>query len=69
MILPPNCFKRKCKHLIGVKQIRGIEATERNICEAFKNRIPDEIAYGDNPHLKPLPDQGNDIIYEMIKET
>lgn len=35
-------------------------------CKAFKN-IPDEILLGDNMHLRPLKDQGNDIVYEPEK--
>ena len=37
-------------------------------CDAFRNRIPDIILCGDNMHTKPLPDQGNDIVFEPIKK-
>lgn len=40
---------------------------ENGNCAAFKNKIPDEIYMGDNKHTKPLPKQGNDIVYEKIK--
>jgi len=33
-------------------------------CIAFPKGIPDEILTGKNDHSKPLPNQGNDIIYE-----
>lgn len=33
-------------------------------CNAFPEGIPDEIAYGDNLHLVPLENQGNDIVFE-----
>jgi hypothetical protein len=33
-------------------------------CMAFPDRIPDEILKGDNDHSKPLPDQGDDIVFE-----
>ena len=33
------------------------------ICKAFPDGIPDKITYGDNLHLEPLKDQGNDIVY------
>lgn len=59
----PNCFIRRCKHFIGVKN-DGDETTERNYCEAFPDRIPNEIAHGSNKHLKPLKGQKNDIVYE-----
>jgi len=64
----PECYKRQCIHFIGVKTIE--EETEEhpeidvNYCEAFPAGIPDDIAYGDNLHLKPVDNQGNDIVYE-----
>jgi hypothetical protein len=50
-----------------------------NLCEGCKNyikekkckafdKIPDEIWIGPNDHSKPLPKQGNDIVYEKIKK-
>ena len=33
-------------------------------CTAFPDGIPDEITSGENDHTKPLPDQGNDIVFE-----
>ena len=64
MLMTPRCYDRKCKHLIGVKQDDGDEETERNVCEAFPDGIPDEIDYGNNKHLEPYAGQENDIIYE-----
>lgn len=55
MILEPICFK--CKHL-------NIETSK---CPAFKGDIPDEILNGDNDHSKPLPGQGNKIVFEPIE--
>ena len=58
MIVEPQCHKRGCKHFIGSKS-EGVEENERVICKAFPDKIPDEIAYGSNPHFKPFPnDQG-----------
>ncbi len=52
----PVCFK--CKHF----------DIETSLCPAFPGReIPDEIAFGDNDHKKPLPDQGNDIVFESLE--
>jgi hypothetical protein len=48
------CFK--CKHFDAL--LGG--------CEAFRDDIPDEILSGENDHSKPLPDQGNDIVFEPI---
>ena len=63
MLVEPNCFKRKCKHFLGVRSL-GTEETERNFCKAFSRIIPREIAYGNNKHLKPLKDQKNNIVFE-----
>lgn len=60
----PKCWTRRCKHFLGVKQDNEEEETERVVCEAFPDGIPEEIAYGDNLHLKPLEGQGNEIVYE-----
>jgi hypothetical protein len=51
----PSCFDRDCKHFIGVKQDEDGELSERVVCKAFPDGIPDEIAYGTNLHLKPFP--------------
>lgn len=67
MIEKPNCYKRKCKHFLGVKLNGKDEITERNYCLAFPNRIPDEVAYGNDLHLKSLPNQKNNITYEKEK--
>jgi len=64
MLETPRCFTRSCKHYTGVYQPDETEMTERNVCEAFPEQIPDEIAYGNNLHLKPLKDQSNTIVYE-----
>ena len=36
-------------------------------CDAFPDGIPDEITSGENEHSKPLPGQGNDIMFEAEK--
>lgn len=48
------CFK--CKHF---REFKGG-------CDAFPDGIPDEIVSGENQHLKPLPDQKNNIIFEPL---
>lgn len=67
MLATPKCWKRKCKHFLGVKNDDDTEETERNYCEAFPDGIPHKIAYGRNKHDKPLPKQTNEIIYEKRK--
>jgi hypothetical protein len=51
----PICYK--CKHF----------DIETSLCKAFDGDIPDEILEGDNDHSQPLPDQGNDIVFEPIE--
>jgi len=53
----PICFK--CKHF----------DINTSTCEAFKGDIPDEILEGDNDHSKPLPNQGNDIVFEPLEKV
>ena len=45
----------KCKHF---------RRTEGG-CDAFPAGIPDEITGGENKHTAPLPNQGNDIVFEQ----
>ena len=63
MLVIPKCFKRKCKHYIGVKN-DGDETTERVYCTAYPDQIPDDIAYGSNKHKKVRDDQDNEIVFE-----
>jgi hypothetical protein len=63
MLEEPKCFTRRCRHFIGVKQDGQEESTERVVCEAYPDGIPDEIAYGDNLHTSPIPGD-NGIQYE-----
>ena len=63
MITEPKCSKRFCRFFLGVKN-DGDESTERAYCAAYPDRIPDDIAYGEDEHLEIRNDQENDIIYE-----
>lgn len=45
--------------------IMCINYIEGNKCKAF-NEIPIEIIEGTIDHSEPLPNQGNDIIFEPI---
>lgn len=63
MMSKPTCRKRNCVHYLGIRQDNEQEETERVVCTAFPDKIPDEIAYGPNLHLKAFPgDHG--IVYE-----
>jgi len=35
-------------------------------CQAFPKGIPENILTGKNDHRKPLPKQGNDIVFEKV---
>lgn len=66
MIPEPQCHTRQCKHFRGVTNIRedGEESGERPWCFAFPAGIPQDIAYGNNPHLEPVDGQFGDIFFE-----
>lgn len=49
----------------GCKHFRRFEGG----CDAFPDGIPDEITSGFNEHSEPLPNQGNDIVFEQEDET
>lgn len=55
MLPEPRCFTRNCVHYFGVKWLGPEENSEAHVCNAFPDGIPNEIAYGDNLHLKPFP--------------
>ena len=61
MLEEPTCYTRECKHFMGITGYK--EPDQYFICKAFPDGIPDKITYGDNLHLEPLKDQGNDIVY------
>lgn len=50
-----NLICLKCKHF------RRVEGG----CDAFPDEIPDEITSGQNKHSKPLPEQENNIVFEI----
>lgn len=54
----PVCLD--CKHL-DRDNFAGVT------CKAFPKGIPEEILVMGNKHSKPLPEQGNDIIFEPIE--
>lgn len=56
IILEAICFS--CKHY----------DIEEGVCDAFPKEIPEEILVGLNDHSKPLPEQGNDIVFEPMKK-
>lgn len=64
-----NCYKRKCKHYLGIIQSDNTEKTEVNYCKAFLKGMPDAISYGKNKHLKKYSGQENEIVYEKINDT
>jgi hypothetical protein len=71
-ISEPICYKRKCIHLKGMymKENKNGPPSPIFTCTAFPHGegIPGEIVFGDNLHLKPLKNQGNDIVYQKREE-
>ena len=61
----PQCVIRGCGHYAGVAQPDGTEETERHVCMAFPDGIPDRIAYGDDLHLEIAEDQRGEIVFEV----
>lgn len=57
--LNPVCLK--CKHY-HVSNFDGFT------CDAFPEGIPDELFFKGEKHLKPLPEQGNNIVFEPIEK-
>jgi len=53
MLAEPQCSIRGCVHFLGVKN-DGEESTERPICGAFPDGIPESIAYGNDTHIHPI---------------
>lgn len=64
MIPPPECFERKCKYYLGIDQPDGTELSERPICPAFPDGIPDEIAYGEDKHTSVRSDQKGTFVFK-----
>lgn len=64
MLATPYCLKRGCKHYKGIIQPGSSELSERPVCVAYPQGIPDRIAYGKDLHLEVRPDQKNGITYE-----
>jgi len=69
-LLEPRCSERKCIHYLGVREfVSGDPLSQNHYCNAFLSGIPTVISYGDNKHLKPLENQGNDIVYKKREEV
>lgn len=54
-MFPTECEKRGCKHYLNVRPAEKTEIVGPAVCKAFPYGIPNEIAYGDNPHTTPYP--------------
>ena len=64
MVSACSCFKRMCKYYEGIKESNNPEPSGKHICKAFPNGIPDEITAGRDEHLRPLPGQLKNIVYD-----
>jgi len=67
MLATCKCYTRQCRNYQGIIQPDGTEMSETNSCLAFMEGIPDDIAYGDNPHDKPTKEQVNVVVFEKGK--
>lgn len=56
-VIIDNDVCNRCKHFWG-----------STACFAFPEGIPADILHGENQHTEPLPDQGNNIVFEPIEE-
>ena len=71
MMPPVNRACETCKHRRGIVLLdapEGLEAAARLVCDAFPKKpgVPDDLAFGKNPHTKPYPgDHG--IQWEPVK--
>ena len=68
MLAEPRCRERACVHFRGVLQGADGELSERVVCAAYPNRIPDDVAYGTELHLVKRDDQDNDVVYEAASK-
>ena len=72
--LPPHIeICDVCKNYRGTKLFdvgEGIEEDHVNVCLAFPDikGIPEDILSGKHKHKTKYPGQGNDIVFEKIKE-
>jgi len=57
----------KCKHWIN-NDVQNLCKAFPKATKKFPKGIPWEIISGENDHSRPLPDQGNDIVFEPIEE-
>ena len=69
MLETPNCFLRGCVHFEGTgfegaDIADDTEATERPVCKAFPDVIPNEISYGSDLHLEPVSGDGGVVFKE-----
>ena len=55
------CFERQCKHYVGVQRT---EVGDLNVCAAYPQGIPLEIASGEDDHTTPRADD-NGIQFEI----
>lgn len=69
MLSESNCQKRHCRYFLGLSEPQTVGGDDYlYVCKAFPKGIPEEIAFGDNPHTKPVEgDHG--IQFEPVKKA
>jgi hypothetical protein len=68
MLPEPACYARRCKHFAGVAQDAEEEDSERSVCPAFPDGIPDDIVSGRDDHLTVRPGPHGRTVYEREEE-
>lgn len=66
-VLEARCVTRNCRHY-GWAIIEGMDFLGHS-CPAFPKGIPDDIAYGDNPHAEVIRGQVGDTVYERGEDV
>lgn len=69
MLSESNCQKRDCRHFLGYSESQTEGGDDYlYVCKAFPKGIPEEIAFGNNPHTEPYKgDHG--IQFEQVKKA
>ena len=64
MLAEPNCYIRNCRHYWGHTRLFGTDESLVQVCAAYPNGIPDDIAYGPNEHSEVQEGQFGTLVYE-----
>ena len=65
-IQEPKCSKRHCTWFSGAIKVSD-NPVPVNVCRAFPNGIPDDIAYGGNKHSEVIEGQEGGFVFKKGK--